>query len=162
MAVTYIQQQDDRCCMLACLSSLLNDKQTPLTQQQLIDKYPDQTNKGKFFDPLANTKPRDGAMAPHQLFHLLLAEGLACHFAVGTGKDFVKRHTKRVPDGIFLLTTTGQNGVGETYHCVRVENVTEPNAIYVMEPGIGYPHHFRPIGWNDPEFLKSVVVVCIT
>lgn len=162
MPVTYVQQQNERCCMLACLSSLLTDKQQPLSQQQLIDKYPDETNKGKFFDSPANTKPRDGAMAPHQFFHLLKAEGLARHFEVGTGKEFIKRHTRRVSDGIYLLTTTGQRGVGEIYHCVRVENVTEPNDIFVMEPALGYAHHFRPIGWNDPEFLKSIVVVCIT
>jgi len=162
MAVTHIRQQDPRCCMLACLSSLLTDKNRPLSQQQLIDKYPLETNKGKFFDPPANTQPRDGAMAPHHLFHLLQAEGLAVHFAVGAGKQFLKRHAKRVSDGIFLLTTTGQRGVGETYHCVRVENVTEPNDVYVMEPAIGFPNHFRPIGWNDAEFLKSIIVVCIT
>lgn len=162
MAVTYMQQQDPRCCMLACLSSLLTDKQRPLSQQQLIDKYALETNKGKFFDTPTNKQPKDGAVVLHQFFHILQAEGLARHFAVGTGNPFLQRHQKRVPDGIFLLTTTGQNGVGETYHCVRVENVTEPNAVYVMEPGLGYPHQFRPISWNDPEFLRSIIVVCIT
>ncbi len=162
MAVTYVRQQDSQCCMLACMSSLLTDKNRPFSQQQLIEKYPSETNKGTFFDPPNNTKPKDGALVPHQFFHLQKAEGLAKHFAVGTGKSFLERHAKRVSDGIFLLTTTGQNGVGETYHCVRVENVTEPNNVYVMEPALGYPNHFRPIDWNDTEFLKSIVVVCIT
>jgi hypothetical protein len=161
MPVTYVQQQNKNCCMLACLSSLLTDKQRPLTQQQLIDKYPYETYKGQFFDPPANTNQKDGALAPHQLFHLLKAEGLALHFAVGTGRAFLQRHTKRVADGIFLLTTTGPQGVGENYHCVRVENSTEPNDVYVMEPAQSYAYHFRPIPWNDAEFLKAIVVVCI-
>lgn len=162
--MTPTKQLNKNCCVLACVESLSIDKAQHISQQQIIDQFPIECQKGKFRknpDGSDNlTESRDGETAPQAFFQILKTLGFASSFEVGIGKDFIDARTHRINDGIFLFTTTHPDGTPEGYHCVRVEN-PEPGQCYVMEPSQGYGASYRPLQWNSQEFLKSIVIVCL-
>jgi hypothetical protein len=159
--VTPVKQQDQNCCVLACIESLSIDKQRHRTQSQIIDDFPAWCHKGEF-QVYANGQKvkKDGQVDPLALFHILREMRLASSCEVGTGRAFVDARKTRINDGIFFLTTTHQNGSYGSFHCVRLEN-PRIDDFAVMEPSQSYQPAYRLIRWDSAEFLGSVAVVLV-
>lgn len=157
--ITHILQQDKNCCALACIESLTADQNARKTQAELIKRFSRETSVGRFHDPITKLDKMDGGVDLLHFFRILVALKVAQRFEVGSGKDFVMQHAQAISNGIFLFTTTGRDGAGELYHCLRLQNENKGHPEFsVLDPS---ENNWRLINWDSPEFLKSVVVVCV-
>jgi len=70
--ITPIKQQDQNCCVLACIESLTIDKQRHRTQQQIIDDYPAWCHKDQWHVHADGRKEKkDGQVEPLAFFHIV-------------------------------------------------------------------------------------------
>jgi hypothetical protein len=159
--ISPVKQQDKNCCTLAGIESLTIDKQRHRTQQQIIDDFPAWCRKDQWDEHGDGTKhKKDGPVDLLAFFHILRSMKLASSFEVGTGRACDEDRKSRLHDGIFLCTTTHHDGSYGSFHCVRLEN-PRVDDFYVVEPSQIYPHAYRPVLWDSPDFRGAVVIVCI-
>lgn len=153
--MTSIKQINDYSCVLACIESLSIDKNKHITQQELINRYPQYCYKDQ--------KIEGAVDLPTNLLHILIDLGFSApHPFHGQGLPFLQAHQERLQDGVFLYSMFSHNGKIQEHHCWRLIQMTGDYAV-VLEPSTQYPYPDIQLQWD--YLLKTrgcKAVVCNT
>jgi hypothetical protein len=150
--MTPVKQITAYTCGLACIQSLGTDRQIPDVHQcKLIERFPDLLGLGK---------PDAGKITPYIFYHILRSLGLADHFVCGIGREFLESHKDKIDTGIFIFTEKDDDGLGDMFHCWRIENIRQDDFV-VVEPSPAYPHHYKVLPWDYLERRRCSIHVCI-
>ena len=108
------KQINNYSCVLACLESFLAERGLPISQKDLIEKFPDLCHKDEKIEGAFAASPQSLKTVGEEL-------GLSIEFA----------HEYRIPsdeETHFIVTTDGDK------HCVRIESYLENGRFRVMDP----------------------------
>jgi len=146
--VTPIKQINCHACALACIESLSIDKSKHITQQQLIDKYPDLCLKGT---------EKEGSLDFNDVFPILKDLQLCSSKMRSMGKPFILVYHNNVENGIFLCTMFSEDGKQEIHHCWRINKIFD-FGISVVEPRQNCPPT-KNILWGLLEIRQCIVEI---
>jgi ABC-type bacteriocin/lantibiotic exporter with double-glycine peptidase domain len=149
--MTPIKQITSFTCALACIESLATDKNRPISQNALIEKYPEKCNVGKDIE---------GAINLNGVFEVLKDLGFAIQIVSGLGRGFLEFHKDRIPDGVFLNTTRSHDGQSEVFHFWRLKEILE-DGVVVVEPSKEIPYSYMKYPWSYLQTRQCMVHVCI-
>ena len=114
ITVTITKQISAYTCILACLESILTDWGTPITQQELIDRFPEFCHKGKDIEgAFAFTKNNFDQVAKEFNFKWQQSNT----FSISNNDD-----------AYLIITTEGDK------HCVRALIQKNNSSFWVMDP----------------------------
>ncbi len=150
-----VKQINNFSCVLACIESLSFSKNKYITQQELINLYPQYCHKDE--------KIEGAVDLPTNLSHILISLGLSVYPPFhGQGLPFLLTHQARLRDGIFLYTMFGHDGKTKEHHCWLLKQMSKDHVV-VLEPSAQCPYPYTPLQWD--YLLKtrgSIAVVCNT
>ena len=151
MTITSVKQLNQHTCSLACIESLSIDKGNPITQRDLIDKYPIECRKGEQYE---------GAVSHIYLVKILIDLGFASKVVMGMGQAFLLAHQSNLEDGIFLNTTLASDGKTPEYHTWRLERFL-PDGLAVVEPSQSCSYPYIQFPWGYLQHRGCIAAVCI-
>jgi hypothetical protein len=114
MKLTITKQISAYTCVLACLESILTDLNMPITQQDLINKYPQLCHKGEAIEGAFDFNKDNFDLVANEL-----------NFQWHQSDTFEPPNEN---EAYLILTTEGDK------HCVRAVLQKSPSSFWVMDP----------------------------
>ena len=135
MEVTITKQISAYTCVLACIESILADWNRPMTQQELIDRFPDLCHKGEHIEGAFDfTKDTFDMVAKELIFQWHQSD---------------KFLTPEDNTAYLILTTEGDK------HCVRALFQKSSSSFWVMDPNVN--RFINQVALFEFDFAKESI-----